>query len=385
MKRLISIILALTLLLSVCFIPVDAASQTVVEQRLAQIVKLYPQDSTFDHWVKSSYIEYGGCGGLVAFATRKIFHNAYYDDSPEYKKIGTASTTNNAQMQSLFKKAKVGDVIHWNRESGSTAHLAIFLKYSSSGVYIYEANFGGPNQVWYNHFWPWSGMDDWPSGGAKTVSVYRSKNYDKVNKGTAAQKIKVGETIEYIDEYDNIYTDEHSNTYIKFKILDNSINNPLAVVTEYTVNSNYDSKKAPVGSFIYYKSDSPKGYNISICGEFSQNEFFVNFNEYFKVLEYDQVAPKKVKKLAVNNKKKKSLTLTWKKTKNTTGYQIFRSTEKDGVYKKIKKLKGADKLTFTDKNVQKKTTYYYKVRGYRKYANTTFLGKFSGVCVGTAK
>ncbi len=368
-KRILSLVLVLILLVSASTISFEAKTKTIVEQRLEEIEKLYPQDSTFDGWVRGGHIEYGGCGGLVAFATNKIFHNTYYDDSPNYKKVGSASTTSTSAMQSLFKKAKVGDVIQWYRSSGSTAHLALFMSYTSTGIKIYEANFGGINQVWYNHFWPWGGMDDWPSGGATTVTVYRSKNYNKVNEGKAAVKLQVGEVVEYNYEYNNSFTGDYGKTNIKFKILDNSINNPLAVITSSKYETNTDNK-LELPKAIYYVNG-----NVSLGSTYLESEY-LNYNEYYKVVTTDELAPKKVKNVTVKNKTKGALTVSWKKTKDTTGYQIFRSTEKNGTYTKIKKIKGSA-TTFTDKTVKKGTKYYYKVRAYKTIAKTKFFGKLS--------
>ncbi len=372
-KRILNLILALVFVVCASVLPIEAASKTIIEQRLAEIVKIYPQDSTFDEFILTdSGVAYGGCGGLVAFATKKIFHNTYYNNSPDYKKIGSASTTNATQMQNLFKKAKVGDVICWSRPSLTGSHLAIFLRDSSNGIYIYEANFGGPNQVWYNHFWPWGGMDDWPDGGATTVEVYRSKNYNKVNKGTAAQKIEVGQVLEFKYENNDEFSGKYSKENMKFKVLDNSINNPLAVVTYHTLESNYGAEKKTPKSF-----SCEDGEIISVWNAYFDH-YELYLDQYFKVVTPEELAPKKVKNVTVKNKTKGALTVSWKKTKDTTGYQIFRSTEKNGTYTKIKKIKGSA-TTFTDKTVKKGTKYYYKVRAYKTIAKTTFNGKFSAV------
>ena len=58
----------------------------------------------------------------------------------------------------------------------------------------------------------------------------------------------------------------------------------------------------------------------------------------------------------------KSVTFTWKKADGATGYQIYRSTRKDSGYQRVLVTK---KTTAVDK-VSAKTTYYYKIRAYRK-------------------
>ena len=58
-----------------------------------------------------------------------------------------------------------------------------------------------------------------------------------------------------------------------------------------------------------------------------------------------------------------SITLKWDRVKtiNYSGYAIYRSTSKNGKYKKIADVKKLSTVTFTDKNLKAGTTYYYKV------------------------
>ena len=88
--------------------------------------------------------------------------------------------------------------------------------------------------------------------------------------------------------------------------------------------------------------------------------------------------PAKVTKLTVTSKKKK-VTLKWKKNSKATGYEIYRATKKNGKYKKIKTIKKASAVTFTDSKVKKGKTYYYKVRAYKTVKGNKANGKFSAV------
>ena len=88
--------------------------------------------------------------------------------------------------------------------------------------------------------------------------------------------------------------------------------------------------------------------------------------------------PAKVTKLTVTSKKKK-VTLKWKKNSKATGYEIYRATKKNGKYKKIRTIKKASAVTFTDSKVKKGKTYYYKVRAYKTVKGNKANGKFSAV------
>lgn len=338
-----------------------AATKTVVERRLAEVREVYPQDSAFDEWVRvTDWLEYGGCTGLVAYATEKIFHDAYYDGSQTYIRVGKASTSSSAKMKTLFKKAKVGDVIKWSM-NGKGTHYAIFLSDNSSGVYIYEANFGGPNQVWYNHFWKWSVHKEWPAGGADEVFVYRAANYNAVNNKKDAIKTPVG-SILTVNEFSGL----------KVKVVDNSINHGAVVVLDGYAEG----------------TTLPKG--ISVAGDYVMSYYTkaecvsgdANSYEYFDVVTYDDLKPTKVKKPKVTNSAKKTLKVTWKKVKGVSGYEVYRSTKKNGTYKLVKSLKGESKVSYTNKKLKKGKTYYYKVRAYKQVGNEKFYGDFSKVVSG---
>ncbi len=57
--------------------------------------------------------------------------------------------------------------------------------------------------------------------------------------------------------------------------------------------------------------------------------------------------------------KNKKVTISWNHINSTKKYEIYRSTKKNGGYKKIKTVKA---IRYTDKKVKRNKTYYYKVR-----------------------
>jgi len=82
------------------------------------------------------------------------------------------------------------------------------------------------------------------------------------------------------------------------------------------------------------------------------------------------------KSLKVATSGKKALAITWKKASNTTGYQVYMSTKKNGTYKKVKTTSA---LSFTHKKLKKGTTYYYKIRSYRKIGKDTVYSAWTTV------
>ena len=74
-----------------------------------------------------------------------------------------------------------------------------------------------------------------------------------------------------------------------------------------------------------------------------------------------------------------SVSLKWKKAAGAAGYQIYRSTEKDGEYKLVKTISKASTTSWKNTGLTKSQRYYYKVRAYRKCDGETIYGAFSDV------
>lgn len=73
--------------------------------------------------------------------------------------------------------------------------------------------------------------------------------------------------------------------------------------------------------------------------------------------------------------------IKWKKlSKNTSGYKVYRSTQKSKGYKCIATLKGKSKTKYEDDSLGANgETYYYKVRAYHKKNGKKKYGKYSAV------
>jgi len=91
-----------------------------------------------------------------------------------------------------------------------------------------------------------------------------------------------------------------------------------------------------------------------------------------------ETKPAQVKGLKLTTKRS-SITLKWTKQSNVTGYQIYRYNASTGKYEKIKTIKGASTVTYTNKGRKKGTTYKYKVRAYKTSGTKNTYGSFSTV------
>ena len=88
--------------------------------------------------------------------------------------------------------------------------------------------------------------------------------------------------------------------------------------------------------------------------------------------------PGRVSKVKAKNLKGKKVKLTWKKTKNASGYQIVYAANKK--FKKNKRtvnIANVKKIKRTIRKLQYKKTYYFKIRAYKKVSGQKVYGKWS--------
>lgn len=76
-----------------------------------------------------------------------------------------------------------------------------------------------------------------------------------------------------------------------------------------------------------------------------------------------QMPPKKVERVGLAAKAAGYVMVSWSKVKGADGYQIYRSTSKNGTYEHLGTVE-SPKLSFKDNTPNYKTVYYYKVRAY---------------------
>ena len=98
-----------------------------------------------------------------------------------------------------------------------------------------------------------------------------------------------------------------------------------------------------------------------------------------KKKEIQIAKPSRVVKLKIKKSSKRSVKISWKKQKNASGYEVYRSTKKNKSFKKITTLKKAGKVTYVNKKLKKGKTYYYKVRAYKVVSGKKIYGKFSTI------
>ncbi len=88
--------------------------------------------------------------------------------------------------------------------------------------------------------------------------------------------------------------------------------------------------------------------------------------------------------ITVSSSKAESLKISWKRVKASSskyvsGYAIYRSTSKNGTYKKIKTITNGKTASYIDSGLVTGNTYYYKVRAFQKSGGKTIYGAYSSV------
>ena len=126
-NRIVLVVLGMICCVCMSTLTAEAKKKTVVEKRIEQVRKEYPNKSKMNELVGVRGFTGGGCNALVMYTTLRVFHNSFTPLCDTYKTIGTSASTNDiAAMKRLFAKAKVGDVVRF-RDGNTDAHYAIFL------------------------------------------------------------------------------------------------------------------------------------------------------------------------------------------------------------------------------------------------------------------
>lgn len=103
----------------------------------------------------------------------------------------------------------------------------------------------------------------------------------------------------------------------------------------------------------------------------------------YSTAKKQKVQPGKATITKVGRQTYKTLKVTWKKVSGASEYRIYRSTSKNGEYKKVGTVKNG-KLSFVDKTCSCGKKYYYKVRAYRSKTGGIMSDQKSG-CTRPAK
>jgi hypothetical protein len=125
-----------------------------------------------------------------------------------------------------------------------------------------------------------------------------------------------------------------------------------------TTSTSYSNSKLTCGKTYYYKVKAINGKNSATSAVVSK-----------------KAAPAIVSNVSASATCT-SVKVSWSKTNDVSGYQVYYSTSKSGSYKKLATVTSA---SYTNKSLSLKTTRYYKVRAYKKVGSNYVYGGFSSI------
>ena len=143
------------------------------------------------------------------------------------------------------------------------------------------------------------------------------------------------------------------------------------------MNGNYSVYNMQDGTF----TGSSKMYNAIYSQHIRKCKRMNSFTRY-KLSDRGRLnahkTPGKVAISSVSRVGSGKLKITWKKVSGATGYQIYRSTQKNSGYRRIKNL-SSKSSSYTNSKLKNGKRYYYKIRAYKRIDGKTYYGKFSNI------
>lgn len=127
----------------------------------------------------------------------------------------------------------------------------------------------------------------------------------------------------------------------------------------------------------YKNFKNPGIATITITG---LNNYTGTVTKTFKILPNWVKSPKQVAGSTYTT----TMKLTWTKCIGVTGYEVYRSTSKNGTYTKVKTVTSNTNYT-TVTGLSAGIKYYYKIRAYKKVGTTIVYGAYSSILTTTTK
>ena len=127
--------------------------------------------------------------------------------------------------------------------------------------------------------------------------------------------------------------------------------------------------------------------SLIICNMGNITQSFAQFNKnnlpslrkYITISKnIEDHKPEKVRDLQMVCTNSTYIKLKWSSVKCATGYRIYRSNMKNGVYRSIGNV-GERTTCYIDKELECGTNYYYKVRAYNKVGDKVCWGCYSDI------
>lgn len=298
----------------------------------------------YDFWQYSSSGKISG----VKLATSTVDCNFWYNDGETFNAV-----PRKVKGGKCIRSSSYANTIKWKKAKGTEGY--------ADGYYIYRSNVYGKG---YKKIATVSGStttyyDKYLAPGREyyyKVAGYK-KAHGKVHTGAASKTIKgpvkqsykmTAQTTKKAYIWNNAGPSKKKLIRLKKGI--------KPTVLGYTTSAT---------GYTYYKVKYKSGKK-SYTGYMAGNNLKISVSTNVNMVS-------NVKKVSAGSN---SIKISWNGMKHIYAFQIYRSTSANSNYQKIATL---DSITnsFTDKNLRKGTTYYYKVRAYAHYGSKNTYGKFN--------
>lgn len=185
---------------------------------------------------------------------------------------------------------------------------------------------------------------------------------------------------------------------ITFKIVPKTVTNAkISSVTSSSIKLSW-SKVSNADGYRIYRSTSKNGNYIKVKDitknsilSYTDSNLSSNKKYYYKIRSFKTSKKEKyygyysniingetnlsTPSVKLSTPKSKSIKVSWNKISGAKGYEVYRSTSKKGKYSKTT----TSNLSYTNKNLTKKKTYYYKVRAYKVVNNKKVYSSYSSI------
>ncbi|MPM58345.1 hypothetical protein SDC9_105176 [bioreactor metagenome] len=185
---------------------------------------------------------------------------------------------------------------------------------------------------------------------------------------------------------------------ITFKIVPKTVTNAkISSVTSSSIKLSW-SKVSNADGYRIYRSTSKNGTYIKVKDitknsilSYTDSNLSSNKKYYYKIRSFKTSKKEKyygyysniingetnlsTPSVKLSTPKSKSIKVSWNKISGAKGYEVYRSTSKKGKYSKTT----TSNLSYTNKNLTKKKTYYYKVRAYKVVNNKKVYSSYSSI------
>lgn len=98
-----------------------------------------------------------------------------------------------------------------------------------------------------------------------------------------------------------------------------------------------------------------------------------------------KITPQTISNVSLNSKTINSITFSWDKIDNITGYEVYKYDEFSNTYTLLDTISDNSINTYTDKNLTSASTYNYAIRPYKVIDKTTYYGNYSNIFTDSTK